>query len=153
MLNQRTANLVFVVLIISACGYFAYLAQGFTTSGLLASSGLPSKFFPQLMLGITAFCAAIVGYRYLVHGNAGGEEDESVFADGKEARQGLSMLVVAGACYSIWLFFGFLAMAVLLGPLSLLAMGVRAPSTHFIVLFLTAFITMIFVFGLDVDLV
>jgi len=49
MLSQRTANLVFVAALLAACGYFAWVAEGFVTSGLLASSGLPSKFFPQLM--------------------------------------------------------------------------------------------------------
>ncbi|MEM6386401.1 MAG: tripartite tricarboxylate transporter TctB family protein [Pseudomonadota bacterium] len=152
MLTQRTANLVFVALILAACGYFAWVAEGFVTSGLLASSGLPSKFFPQLMLAIVALCAVIVGYQYLVHGGAGKDEDAKVFANGREAIQGILMLVVAVACYAVWRSYGFLPMAIVLGPLSLLAMGVRQPVTYVVVLSLTAAITLIFMYGLGVQL-
>ena len=153
MLSQRIANLIFVVILIAACGYFAWVAQGFTTSGLLASAGLPSKFFPQLTLGLASFCALLVGYAYLTRGAAGGDEGETVFANGREARQGLLMLAVAVACYAIWRNFGFLPMAVLLGPLSLLAMGVFKPAIYAVVLALTAAITLIFTYGLGVQLI
>ncbi|MEL7163942.1 MAG: tripartite tricarboxylate transporter TctB family protein [Pseudomonadota bacterium] len=153
MLSQRVANMVFVVIVLCACGYFAWVAQGFTTSGLLASAGLPSKFFPQLMLGLAALCALIVGYSYLKHGSAGGDEGEAVFADGREARQGLLMLFVAVGCYAIWRYVGFLPMACVLGPLSLLAMGVRTPLVYAVVLALTAVVTAIFMFGLGVQLI
>ena len=99
-----------------------------------SSSGLPSKFFPQLMLGLTALCAVIVGYHYWSRGSAGGDEGETVFANGTEARQGILMLVVAVASYFIWRNLGFLPMAVLLGPLSLIAMGVRQPIIYIVVL-------------------
>lgn len=152
MLSQRTANLVFVALILCASGYFAWVAEGFVTSGLLASSGLPSKFFPQLMLGIVAICTLIVFYQYLTRGGAGGDEGEMVFATGAEARQGILMLLVAVACYFIWRSFGFLAMAGLMGPLSLLAMGVRQPMIYVVVLALTGAITLVFMYGLGVQL-
>lgn len=153
MLTQRLANLVFVIVVIGACGYFAWVAQGFTTSGLLASAGLPSKFFPQLMLSLTALCAAIVGYAYFTRGAAGGDEGQTVFADAREARQGLLMLAVAVACYVIWRNFGFLPMAVVLGPLSLLAMGVFKPLIYGVVLALTAGVTLIFTYGLGIQLI
>ena len=153
MLSQRTANLVFVIVVLVACGYFAWVAEGFVTSGLLASSGLPSKFFPQLMLGLTAICALIVGYQYATQGSAGGDDGETVFASGREARQGILMLAVAVVCYFIWQSYGFLPMAVLLGPLSLLAMGVRAPLLYGVVLAITAFVTAIFTYGLGIQLV
>ena len=153
MLSQRAANLVFVAAILAASGYFAWVAEGFVTSGLLASSGLPSKFFPQLMLAMIAVCALIVGYLYLVRGSAGDDEGETVFADGVEARQGLLMLVAAIACYFIWRSFGFIPMAVLIGPLSLLAMGNRQPLIYAAVLALTGLTTLIFTYGLGVQLV
>ncbi len=153
MLSQRVANLIFVVILIAACGCFAWVAQGFTTSCLLAGAGLPSKFFPQLTLGLTGFCALLVGYAYLTRGEASGDDGETVFADGQEARQGLLMLVVAVACYAIWRNFGFLPMAVLLGPFSLLAMGVFKPVIYAVVLALTAVITLIFTYGLGVQLI
>ena len=153
MLSQRLANLIFVIAVIMGCGYFAWVAEGFTTSGLLASAGLPSKFFPQLMLGLTAFCAGLVGYAYLRHGAAGGDEGETVFANAKEARQGILMLGVTVACYAIWRNFGFLPMAVVLGPLSLLAMGVLKPVFYMVVLALTAGVTLIFTYGLGIGLI
>lgn len=153
MLSQRIANLIFVVILIAVCGYFAWVAQDFTTSGLLASAGLPSKFFPQLTLGLAAFCALLVGYAYLTRGEAGGDAGETVFASAREARQGLLMLAVAVACYAIWRNFGFLPMAILLGPLSLLAMGVFKPVVYVVVLALTAAITLIFTYGLGVQLI
>lgn len=152
MLRQRTANLVFLFALLAACAYFAWLAEGFVTTGLLGSQGLPSKFFPQLTLGITAFCALIVGYQYLSRGGVG-DDGKSVFENGTEARQGILMLIVAVGCYLIWRNFGFLAMAVLLGPLSLLAMGVYRPLIYVIVLSLTAFITAVFTFGLGIQLI
>lgn len=152
MLSQRFANLVFLAAILAACGYFAWMAEGFVTSGLLASQGLPSKFFPQLTLGITAICAVIVGALYFTRGEVG-DKGEAVFEDATEARQGLLMLAVAVACYVIWRNFGFVPMAVLLGPLSLLAMGVRKPMIYVVVLALTAFITAVFTYGLGIRLI
>lgn len=153
MLTQRTANLVFVVIIFAACGYFAWVAEGFVTSGLLASSGLPSKFFPQVTLAMTAVCAVVVGFLYFTRGAAGGDEGETVFTNGTEARQGLLMLCVAVICYVIWRKFGFVPMAVVMGPLSLLAMGVRNPLIYVVVLVLTALVTAIFIYGLGIQLV
>lgn len=153
MLSQRVANLVFVVVTVCACAYFAWVAQGFTTSGLLASAGLPSKFFPQLTLGLTAICALLVGYAYLTRGLDGNDEQQTVFANGREARQGLLMLAVTVACYVIWRSFGFLPMALVLGPLSLLAMGVFKPVIYGVVLALTAGVTLVFTYGLGVQLI
>lgn len=152
MLTQRTANIVFVIVVLIVCGYFAYVAQGFETSGLLASSGLPSKFFPQLMLGFTALCAIIVGVLYALRGSAGGDEGQMVFAGTGDARRGLLMLVVAVVCYFIWSNFGFLPMAVLMGPLSLLAMGIRSIWIYVAVLVLTALIYVVFTQFLGVQL-
>ena len=153
MLSQRFANLIFVTAIIIGCGYFAWVAQGFTTSGLLASAGLPSKFFPQLMLALTALCALIVGYAYLVHGQAGGDIGQNVFTNSTEARQGILMLIVAVACYLIWRYLGFLPMAFLIGPLSLLAMGIFKPAIYAVVWGLTIAVTLIFTYGLGIGLI
>ncbi|MCY3878216.1 MAG: tripartite tricarboxylate transporter TctB family protein [Rhodobacteraceae bacterium] len=153
MLSQRTANLIFIVIILAACAYFAWEAEGFSTSGLLASSGLPSKFFPQLLLGIMAVCAAFIGYLYLVRGAAGGDAGGTVFENKTEARQGILMLPVAAACYVIWRSFGFLPMAIVMGPLSLLAMGVRAPWFYVIVLAMTALVALTFTYGLGIQLI
>ena len=152
MLTQRTANLIFVLFITLACGYFAWVAEGFITSGLLASSGLPSKFFPQLLLSLTAICAVIVGVLYLHRGDAG-DAGETVIENGAEARRGLLMLVVAIACYFIWREIGFLTMAILIGPASLLAMGISKPMMYFVVLMITAVVTTVFTYGLRIQLI
>ena len=153
MLTQRLANVVFAVLIVAICVWFAIVAEGFEASGLLASSGLPSKFFPQLLLGCTSVCGVVVAYLYLTKGHAGGDEGETVFANFAEARRGLLMLVVAVAGYWIWHRFGFIPMAICLGPLSLAVMGVRTISHYGIVLLLTALIYLVFTYVLKVQLV
>lgn len=144
MLSQRLANIVFSAIIIIACGYFALVAEGFEAAGLLASSGLPSKFFPQLMLSCTALCAAGVIAEYAVRGSSGGDVGKMVFGDAGEAKRGLLMLVVAVTGYIIWQSFGFIPMAVLVGPLSLLAMGVRKIAIYLVVLSLTAVVYVVF---------
>lgn len=152
MLTQRLANIIFAIIMLIACAYFAWIAQGFAAAGLLASSGLPSKFFPQLTLGFIALCAVIVVYLYGVRGSAGGDDDETVFGDGGDARRGLLMLAVAVVCYLVWTNFGFIPMAILMGPFSLLVMGIRSPWIYLTVLVLTGLIYLIFTQLLGVQL-
>ena len=152
MLTQRLANIVFAILVLIACAYFYALAEGFETSGLLASSGLPSKFFPQLVLGFTALCAIIVGVVYALRSSAGGDTGQTVFGDAGDARRSLLMLAVAVLCYFIWSYVGFVPMAILMGPLSLLAMGIRSFWIYVTVLVLTGLIYAIFTQLLGVQL-
>jgi len=152
MLTQRLANIVFTIILIAACAYFAAIAQGFEAAGLLATSGLPSKFFPQLMLGCTALCALIVAAQYLFRGNAGGDNGEYVYSDAGDARRGLLMLIVALVCYVIWSRFGFVPMAVVLGPLSLIAMGIRSITLYLTVLALSGVTYVVFTQLLGVQL-
>lgn len=151
MLTQRVANIVFAVIVIIACIWFAWIAEGFKASGLLASSGLPSKFFPQLLLAVTALCALVVAGLYLFKGQTGGDAGETVFANFAEARRGLLMMAVAVVCYLIWQRFGFVAMAVSMGPLSLLSMGVKSVSHYLIVLLLTGLTYLVFTQLLNVQ--
>ncbi|MEM7259864.1 MAG: tripartite tricarboxylate transporter TctB family protein [Pseudomonadota bacterium] len=151
MLTQRLANIIFTLLVIAACVWFAIIAEGFEASGLLASSGLPSKFFPQLLLAVTALCAVIVAVLYVFKGETGGDAGETVFADFAHARRGLLMMAVAIACYVIWKQFGFIPMAVVIGPLSLLAMGVTSISHYVIVWLLTGFVYLVFTSLLNVQ--
>ena len=94
----------------------------------------------------------IVGITYLLRGSSGGDEGETVFGDGGDARRGLLMLVVAVVCYLIWTNFGFIPMAVLMGPLSLLAMGIRSIWIYLTVLVLTGLIYLVFTQLLGVQL-
>ena len=136
MLSQRLANIVFAGLVIAASAWFAWMAQGFVAQGLLASSGLPSSFFPQLTLGGMALCAAFVLADNLRKSSEG--RAALVFEGPGEARRALLVLAAAIACYAMWRSFGFVPMAVLLGPLALLAMGVRNPRVYLAVWLLTA---------------
>lgn len=153
MLTQRLANIIFTTILLIACGWFAWVAQGFEAAGLLASSGLPSKFFPQLLLAFIALCALIIAYLYIAKGQTGGDAGDTVFADFSEARRGLLMMTVAVVCYFIWKHLGFIPMAFSMGPLSLIAMGVKSPWQYVIVLLLTGFTYLVFTQLLNIQLV
>jgi len=64
----------------------------------------------------------------------------------------LLVLGAVVACYFLWARFGFLPMAVLLGPLCLLAMGIRAPRIYAAVWILSALIALLFTRVLGVAL-
>jgi len=144
MLTQRLANLVFLVLVLISAAYFAWLAEDFEASGLLASSGLPSKFFPQLLLGLIAVCAVIVLMIYLFKGTAGGDEGAIVFDAPVEARRGLMTLGAVVVAYLIWRNVGYVAMAAFLGPATLAAMGVKNPVIYVVVFALAGGIYLVF---------
>ena len=152
MLTRRTANIAFAIFVLIACAWFAWLAEGFEAAGLLASSGLPSKFFPQAVLGFTAFCALGVLAAYAFRGHAGGDEGKLVFAHPSQALRGLLTMVVAIVCLFIWTRWGFVPMAVFMGPACVLAMGVRKPAIHAVVLGLAAIIYLVFTQILGIQL-
>ena len=149
MLRKRIGNIIFAAFLILASVYFGWLAEGFETTGLLATSGLPSKFFPQLMLGCSAICAGIVIWHYVVRD----QEQEFVFVTSSDARRGALMLLVSIISYFIWRELGFVPMVVVFGPLSLLAMGIKQIGIYVIVWALSALIWVIFTFVLGVQLV
>lgn len=153
MLTQRTANIVFNVLVLVACAYFAWVAEGFKTSGLLASTGLPSKFFPQLILAVIALCSGIVMVGYIFKGSAGGDAGTTVFESWGEARRGVLTLMVAVACYLIWSYWSFVPMAILVGPACGLAMGVRSIWIYLALWVMSAVVFFVFSQGLGVQFV
>ncbi len=144
MPTQRQANIAFAILILAGCAYFAWVAQGFEATGLLASSGLPSRFFPQLLLTFVAVCAAGVLATYAVRGSAGDDEGETVFASPVEGARGLATLGVAVAGYWIWSAWGYVAMAAFLAPAACLAMGVRNPVIYAVVCLLFGAVYLVF---------
>ena len=144
MLSQRLANIVFVIVVLAASAYFAWVAQGFEAAGLLASSGLPSKFFPQFLLAGIAICAVIVLITYLTKGSAGGDEGKTVYGAPIEAARGLLTLIAAIAAYMIWRFWGFVPMAIFLGAATCLTMGVRNPMIYIAVLALAGLVYLVF---------
>ncbi len=144
MVAQRLANIVFLVLVLVVSAYFAWLAEGFKAVGLLASSGLPSKFFPQLMLAFMGACAVVVLAAYIAKGTALEGEGEHVYAGAPEAMRGILTLIVMVVGYFIWQAWGYVAMAVFLGPACCAAMGVRNPVIYVVVLALAAVVYLIF---------
>lgn len=144
MLSQRLANIIFAVLIIAASGWFAWVAQGFEAAGLLAASGLPSRFFPQLLLAGLAICAVLVLVTYIVKGRASEDEPDHLYESPRAALRGLATLVMVICGYVIWQHWSFEAMAVFLGPATLLAMGERNPVIYAVVLALAGGVYLIF---------
>ena len=144
MLTQRLANIVFLILVLVVSAYLAWVAEGFEAAGLLASSGLPSKFFPQLMLACISICAIIVLATYITKGTAHEGEDEFVYDNALDAMRGLSTLAVVIIGYVIWVNWGYIPMIVFLGPACCAAMGVRNPTIYGVVLALAAIVYLIF---------
>lgn len=143
MLTQRLSNTIFGVLVLVVCAYFAVVAEGFEAAGLLASSGLPSKFFPQLLLGFTALCAAVMLYVY-VRGDGVGDAGETVFETPSDARRGLLSLLASVVCYYVWKHFGYIPLVLLSGPLLCLAIGERNPVIYGINLALAVCVYLVF---------
>ncbi|MGY9032511.1 MAG: tripartite tricarboxylate transporter TctB family protein [Rhodobacterales bacterium] len=150
MLSQRIANIAYAILLAVACGYFAWVAEGFTATGLLASSGLPSKFFPQLLLGLTIACTCVVLYNYMRHGSDSGDADETVYASPRSAMSGLLVLAIAVAGFVLWPLIGFLPTALLMAPLCGLAMGVRSIPIYITLLVMPVVIYLVFTYLLNV---
>lgn len=144
MLSQRVANIAFMIVVLVAAAYFYAEAEGFEAAGLLASSGLPSKFFPQLLLGLIGLCAMIVLITYVVKGGSGGDEGETVYDAPVEAMRGLATLAAVLVAYDIWRSWGYVPMILFLGPATLLTMGVRNPVIYAVVLALAGGIYLVF---------
>lgn len=151
MLTQRAANIGFNLLMLALAAWFALVAEGFETSGLLAGTGLPSKFFPQLILGCMALCSLVVLALYLARGETGGDFGDFVFADFGEARRGILTLIVALACCAIWMRWGFVPMAIVLGPACALAMGASSVRMHLCLLAITGAVYVLFALFLGVQ--
>lgn len=150
MLTQRIANIVFAVILIAACVYFGWLAERFAADGLLASSGLPSKFFPQLLLLLTAGCTLIVLLKYLRFGADSGDDNENVFETPRDALSGIVVLGIAVVGFIAWPVAGFLLTALVMSPLCALAMGARDPVILIAVTVIPIAIYLIFTFLLGV---
>lgn len=128
MLTQRLANVAFAILVLLAAVWFGSLALDFQESGLLATSGLSSKFFPLTILTVVVACGLVVLWQY----TAGGVDDEheKVFGHWVEALRGAMIFGVAIACFLIWSRFGFIPMALVIGPACAFVMGVRSVPVH-----------------------
>ena len=147
MISQRRANLVFALILLVLSGWMAVIAWDFETPAL-GDATLPTKFFPLVLLGFIAFCTVIYAREYMVHGHSGGDGDEVLYQNAKQAKTGLLTLAAVIVSYGLWQQFGFLIAGLFATPAIAFAMGTRRPS-HYIIIFIGAGLTyLVFTYGL-----
>ena len=147
MISQRSANLVFALILLVLSGWMAVIAWGFETPAL-GDATLPTKFFPLVLLGFIAFCTVIYAREYIVHGQSGGDGDEVLYQDKKQAKTGLLTLASVVFSYMLWQQFGFVIAGLFATPAVAFAMGTRK-LTHYAIIAVGAGITyLVFTHGL-----
>ena len=147
MISQRTANLVFALILLVLSGWMAVIAWGFETPAL-GDATLPTKFFPLVLLGFIAVCTVIYAREYIVYGQSGGDGDEVLYQDKKQAKTGLLTLASVVFSYMLWQQFGFVVAGLFATPAVAFAMGTRK-LTHYAIIAVGAGITyLVFTHGL-----
>lgn len=147
MISQRSANLVFALILLVLSGWMAVIAWGFETPAL-GDATLPTKFFPLVLLGFIAVCTVIYAREYIVHGQSGGDGDEVLYQDKKQAKTGLLTLASVVFSYMLWQQFGFVIAGLFATPAVAFAMGTRK-ITHYAIIAVGAGITyLVFTHGL-----
>ena len=147
MISQRSANLVFALILLVLSGWMAVIAWGFETPAL-GDATLPTKFFPLVLLGFIAVCTVIYAREYIVHGQSGGDGDEMLYQDKKQAKTGLLTLASVMFSYMLWQQFGFVVAGLFATPAIAFAMGTRK-ITHYAIIAVGAGITyLVFTHGL-----
>ena len=147
MITQRSANLVFAVILLILSGWMAIIAWSFETPAL-GDATLPTKFFPLVLLGFIAFCTVIYAREYIVHGQSGDDGDEVLYQDAKQARIGLLTLASVVVSYALWQQFGFIVAGLFATPAIAFAMGTRNIA-HYAIIVLGAGVTyLVFTYGL-----
>ena len=147
MILQRTANLVFAIILLILSGWMAVIAWSFETPAL-GDATLPTKFFPLVLLGFISFCTVIYAREYLVYGQSGGDGDEVLYQNAKQAKTGLLTLASVVVSYGLWQQFGFLIAGLFATPTIAFAMGTRKLS-HYAVIAIGAGVTyLVFTYGL-----
>ena len=147
MISQRSANLVFAVILLVSSGWMAVIAWGFETPAL-GDATLPTKFFPLVLLGFIAFCTMVYAREYIVHGQSGGDGDDVLYQNRRQAKTGLLTLASVVISYGLWQQFGFIIAGLFATPAVAFAMGTRKVS-HYAVIAIGAGVTyLVFTYGL-----
>ena len=147
MISQRSAKLVFALILLVLSGWMAVIAWEFETPAL-GDATLPTKFFPLVLLGFIAVCTVIYAREYIVHGQSGGDGDEVLYQDKKQAKTGLLTLASVVFSYMLWQQFGFVIAGLFATPAVAFAMGTRK-LTHYAIIAVGAGITyLVFTHGL-----
>ena len=147
MILQRTANLVFAIILLILSGWMAFIAWSFETPAL-GDATLPTKFFPLVLLGFISFCTVIYAREYLVYGQSGGDRDEVLYQNAKQAKTGFLTLASVVVSYGLWQQFGFIVAGLFATPTIAFAMGTRK-LTHYAVIAMGSGVTyLVFTYGL-----
>ena len=147
MISQQRANLFFAAILLFLASWMAWIAWGFETPAL-GDATLPTKFFPLVLLGFIAVCTVIYAREYIVFGQSGGDGDEVLYQDKKQAKTGLLTLAAVVISYGLWQQFGFMVAGLFATPAIAFAMGTRQLS-HYVIIFAGAVITyFVFTYGL-----
>ena len=147
MISQRTANLIFAAILFLFSGWMAVIAWGFETPAL-GDATLPTKFFPLVLLGFIAFCTVIYAREYMVHGQSGGDGDDVLYQNARQAKTGLLTLASVLVSYGLWQQFGFMIAGMFATPAIAFAMGTRKLS-HYAIIAIGAGVTyLVFTYGL-----
>ena len=147
MISQRSANLVFALTLLALAGWLAVIAWGFETPAL-GDATLPTKFFPLVLLGFIAVCTVIYAREYIVYGQSGGDGDEVLYQDIKQAKTGLLTLASVVFSFMLWQQFGFVIAGLFATPAVAFAMGTRK-IMHYAIIAVGAGITyLVFTHGL-----
>ena len=147
MISQRSANLIFALLLLILTAWMAWIASHFQTPAL-GDATLPTKFFPLILLGFIALCVVIYAREYIYFGHSGGDGDEQLYKDSTQAKAGLLTLASACLSYVIWQEFGFMAAGVFATLAISFSMGARQVS-HFAIIIIGAVLTYaVFTYGL-----
>ncbi|MGC6439371.1 MAG: tripartite tricarboxylate transporter TctB family protein [Candidatus Puniceispirillaceae bacterium] len=147
MITQKRANLFFAAILLFLASWMAWIAWGFETPAL-GDATLPTKFFPLVLLGFIVVCTVIYAREYIVHGQSGGDSDEVLYQDKKQAKTGLLTLATVVISYGAWQQFGFIVAGLFATPTIAFAMGTRRLS-HYAVIAMVAGVTyLVFTYGL-----
>ena len=147
MISQRTANLIFAVILLGLSGWMAVIAWGFETPAL-GDATLPTKFFPLVLLGFIVFCTVIYAREYIIYGQSGGDGDDVLYENSTQAKTGLLTLAVVMLSYGLWQQFGFMVAGLFATPAIAFAMGTRSVS-HYVIIAIGAGVTyLVFTYGL-----
>ena len=147
MISQRSANLVFALILLVLSGWMAVIAWRFETPAL-GDATLPTKFFPLVLLGFIAVCTVIYAREYILYGQSGGDSDDVLYQDKEQAKTGLLTLASVVLSYMLWQQFGFVIAGLFATLAVAFSMGTRK-LTHYAIIAAGAGITyLVFTYGL-----
>ena len=130
-MTQRTANIIWALSIIIAATVFISFARGIVEPSAFADAPMSARFFPITVLICVIICAGLIVGEYVTRLRDGSSRLYSEF--GEPLRAALTFIAMIAA-YFIWSEVSFFAMALVIGPVMAVIMGVRSPWAYIILL-------------------